>query len=98
MQRVGGFATPYPAVQAEDHYLPDLDRILDAVDRTFATEPGEIGMNKDFMLPDLGEGLTEADIVSWHVKPVTRSPSTRSSSRSRLPRPWSSCPAPTRAR
>jgi 2-oxoisovalerate dehydrogenase E2 component (dihydrolipoyl transacylase) len=26
-------------------------------------------MNKDFKLPDVGEGLTEADIVSWHVKP-----------------------------
>jgi pyruvate dehydrogenase E1 component beta subunit len=34
--RVGGFAIPYPAARAEDHYLPDLDRILDAVDRTFA--------------------------------------------------------------
>ena len=26
-------------------------------------------MNKEFRLPDEGEGLTEADIVSWHVKP-----------------------------
>lgn len=26
-------------------------------------------MNKQFRLPDVGEGLTEADIVSWHVKP-----------------------------
>jgi pyruvate dehydrogenase E1 component beta subunit len=34
--RVGGFATPYPPAQLEDHYLPDLDRILDAVDRSFA--------------------------------------------------------------
>ncbi len=34
--RVGGFAIPYPAARAEDHYLPDLDRILDAVDRAFA--------------------------------------------------------------
>jgi pyruvate dehydrogenase E1 component beta subunit len=33
--RVGGFATPYPPSRLEDHYLPDLDRILDAVDRTF---------------------------------------------------------------
>jgi 2-oxoisovalerate dehydrogenase E2 component (dihydrolipoyl transacylase) len=24
---------------------------------------------KDFKLPDVGEGLTEADIVAWHVKP-----------------------------
>jgi 2-oxoisovalerate dehydrogenase E1 component beta subunit len=33
--RVGGFATPYPPSRLEDHYLPDLDRILDSVDRTF---------------------------------------------------------------
>src|SRR5579872_6089886 len=33
--RVGGFATPYPPSRIEDHYLPDLDRILDAVDRAF---------------------------------------------------------------
>ena len=34
--RVGGFAIPYPPSRNEDHYLPDLDRVLDAVDRTFA--------------------------------------------------------------
>jgi 2-oxoisovalerate dehydrogenase E1 component beta subunit len=33
--RVGGFATPYPPSRLEEHYLPDLDRMLDAVDRTF---------------------------------------------------------------
>jgi 2-oxoisovalerate dehydrogenase E1 component beta subunit len=32
--RVGGFATPYPPSRLEEHYLPDLDRILDAVDRS----------------------------------------------------------------
>jgi pyruvate dehydrogenase E2 component (dihydrolipoamide acetyltransferase) len=26
-------------------------------------------VKKEFKLPDVGEGLTEADIVSWHVKP-----------------------------
>ena len=26
-------------------------------------------MNKEFRLPDVGEGLTEADIVAWHVQP-----------------------------
>jgi pyruvate dehydrogenase E2 component (dihydrolipoamide acetyltransferase) len=26
-------------------------------------------MNKEFRLPDVGEGLTEADIVTWRVKP-----------------------------
>ncbi len=34
--RVGGFATPYPVARLEEHYLPDLDRILDAADRAFA--------------------------------------------------------------
>jgi pyruvate dehydrogenase E1 component beta subunit len=33
--RVGGFSTPYPPSRLEDHYIPDLDRVLDAVDRTF---------------------------------------------------------------
>ncbi len=31
--RVGGYHTPYPPSRLEEHYLPDLDRILDAVDR-----------------------------------------------------------------
>jgi 2-oxoisovalerate dehydrogenase E1 component beta subunit len=31
--RVGGFHAPYPPSKLESHYLPDLDRILDAVDR-----------------------------------------------------------------
>jgi 2-oxoisovalerate dehydrogenase E1 component beta subunit len=34
--RVGGYSTPYPPSKLEDHCLPDLDRVLDAVDRTFA--------------------------------------------------------------
>ncbi|MEU9891798.1 alpha-ketoacid dehydrogenase subunit beta [Sphaerisporangium sp. NPDC051011] len=33
--RVGGFSTPYPPSRLEDHYLPDLDRVLDTVDRAF---------------------------------------------------------------
>ena len=36
VQRVGGFSTPYPPSRIEEHYLPDLDRVLDAVDRAFA--------------------------------------------------------------
>ena len=31
--RVGGFDTPYPPSRIEEEYLPDLDRVLDAVDR-----------------------------------------------------------------
>ncbi|HET6211100.1 MAG TPA: alpha-ketoacid dehydrogenase subunit beta [Jatrophihabitans sp.] len=34
--RVGGFDTPYPASRIEEEWLPDVDRILDAVDRTLA--------------------------------------------------------------
>ena len=34
--RVGGFDTPYPPSRMEEHWLPDLDRVLDAVDRTLA--------------------------------------------------------------
>ena len=34
--RVGGFDVPYPASRLEDAYLPDLDRVLDAVDRSLA--------------------------------------------------------------
>jgi pyruvate dehydrogenase E1 component beta subunit len=33
--RVTGFDTPYPASRLEEEYLPDLDRVLDAVDRSF---------------------------------------------------------------
>ncbi|PXY18923.1 alpha-ketoacid dehydrogenase subunit beta [Prauserella muralis] len=34
--RVGGYNTPYPPAKFEDQYLPDLDRVLDAVDQSFA--------------------------------------------------------------
>ncbi len=34
--RVGGYHMPYPASRLEEEYLPDLDRVLDAVDRSLA--------------------------------------------------------------
>jgi len=34
--RVGGFDTPYPPAKLEEIYLPDADRILEAVDRSLA--------------------------------------------------------------
>jgi 2-oxoisovalerate dehydrogenase E1 component beta subunit len=34
--RVGGFDTPYPPSRLEEEWLPDLDRVLDAVDRSIA--------------------------------------------------------------
>ena len=33
--RVTGFDVPYPAARLEEDYLPNLDRVLDAVDRTY---------------------------------------------------------------
>jgi pyruvate dehydrogenase E1 component beta subunit len=35
VQRVTGFDLPYPPSRLEEEYLPDLDRVLDAVDRAF---------------------------------------------------------------
>ncbi|NED99016.1 alpha-ketoacid dehydrogenase subunit beta [Phytoactinopolyspora halotolerans] len=34
--RVTGYDTPYPPARIEDDYLPDLDRVLDGVDRALA--------------------------------------------------------------
>ncbi len=34
--RVTGFDTPYPPSKCEEDFLPDLDRVLDAVDRSLA--------------------------------------------------------------
>ncbi|WP_089297970.1 alpha-ketoacid dehydrogenase subunit beta [Actinoplanes regularis] len=33
--RVTGYDIPYPAARVEEDFLPDLDRVLDAVDRSF---------------------------------------------------------------
>ena len=35
VQRVGGWNVPYPPARTEEHYLPDLDRVLDAVEVTY---------------------------------------------------------------
>jgi 2-oxoisovalerate dehydrogenase E1 component beta subunit len=34
--RVGGYDTPYPPSRVEEEYLPDLDRVLDMIDRSLA--------------------------------------------------------------
>lgn len=34
--RVTGYDIPYPASRLEEHFLPDVDRVLDAVDRAMA--------------------------------------------------------------
>ncbi len=35
VERVGGYNIPYPHSRIEDEYLPDVDRLMDAIDRTF---------------------------------------------------------------
>ena len=64
VRRVGGFATPYPPSRLERHFLPDADRILHEVDRCLDAAMSDV---RRFALPDLGEGLTEAEVVAWHV-------------------------------
>ncbi|MET0853374.1 MAG: alpha-ketoacid dehydrogenase subunit beta [Microterricola sp.] len=44
--RVTGFGVPYPPAKLERHYLPDLDRIMDGVDRAlgrFGSETAVLG-------------------------------------------------------
>ncbi|MGN6243949.1 MAG: alpha-ketoacid dehydrogenase subunit beta [Motilibacteraceae bacterium] len=36
VMRVGGYDIPYPPSRLEEEFLPDLDRVLDAVDRSLA--------------------------------------------------------------
>ena len=41
--RVTGFDVPYPPAKLEDHFLPDLDRILDGVDRALGRQSSLTG-------------------------------------------------------
>ncbi|WP_380160291.1 alpha-ketoacid dehydrogenase subunit beta [Kineococcus sp. R86509] len=36
VKRVGGYHLPYPAARIEEHYLPSVDRVLDAVEQSLA--------------------------------------------------------------
>ena len=63
VRRVGGFATPYPASR--------VGAALPARRRPHPPRGGPVPPGREhvrhFLLPDLGEGLTEAEIVAWHV-------------------------------
>ena len=64
IRRVTGFDIPFPPPKLEHFQLPGVDRVLDAVDDL----QWEDSMSEQvFLLPDLGEGLTEAEIVRWLV-------------------------------
>ena len=64
VRRVGGFATPYPAV-AGGASLPARRR--PDPPRGGPVPRAVMSCVRHFVLPDLGEGLTEADLVAWHV-------------------------------
>lgn len=44
--RVTGFDVPYPAAKLEEHFLPNMDRILDAVDRVLGRSNSLSGWTK----------------------------------------------------
>ncbi|NUP37823.1 MAG: transketolase [Streptomyces sp.] len=75
--RVTGFDIPYPPPLLEDAHLPGVRRVLDGLHRLLpasarraraslpavaAPAPG-----RTFLLPDLGEGLAEAEVLEWKV-------------------------------
>jgi hypothetical protein len=70
--RVTGHDIPYPPAKLEKHHLPDLDRILDAVDRVL-DRPNSLtptaGWSDDRGVPPSRprRGLPEAEIVQWLV-------------------------------
>ena len=61
-QRVTGFDTIVPYARLEKYYIPSEKRIIDAVHQRYGVRM------KIFHLPDLGEGLAEAEIREWYVK------------------------------
>ncbi|GAQ54823.1 transketolase [Streptomyces sp. LBUM 1476] len=64
--RVTGLDVPYPPPLLEHAHLPDAARVLTALRRVHP-EPVR-GPERTFHLPDLGEGLTEAEVVEWLVR------------------------------
>ena len=93
IQRVTGFDTVMPLYRLENEYIPSIARIVDAVKATM-----ELPMTT-FNLPDLGEGLPEAEIVAWHVaEGDARRRSISRCCRSKPRRPSSTCRARTPGR
>ena len=63
VERVTGWDTPYPHAY-EWAYFPGPEA---AEDRARESDGRLMGLYK-FKLPDIGEGIAEAEIVAWHVK------------------------------
>ena len=68
--RVGGFDTPYPPAGSRRTTCPTSTGCsTPSTARSRSEEGGHMPDLKQFRLPDVGEGLTEAEIVTWQVKP-----------------------------
>ncbi|MGW7206670.1 2-oxo acid dehydrogenase subunit E2 [Streptomyces sp. NPDC054837] len=75
--RVTGFDIPYPPPLLEDAHLPGVRRILDGLHRLLPAIPRRAqgtpattdiaAPGRTFLLPDLGEGLAEAEVLEWKV-------------------------------
>ena len=66
--RVTGYDTVIPLPRLEQYYMPSVGRIVAAARERLSIRLNH-GMTamRQFTLPDLGEGLEEAEIVAWHV-------------------------------
>ena len=62
--RVTGWDTVFPLKRTEHVYLPGRGTDRDSG----ATDPGGLILAYEFRLPDIGEGLTEAEVVRWLVE------------------------------
>jgi pyruvate/2-oxoglutarate/acetoin dehydrogenase E1 component/pyruvate/2-oxoglutarate dehydrogenase complex dihydrolipoamide acyltransferase (E2) component len=77
--RVTGLDIPYPPPLLEGAHLPGVERVLDGLRRLLPADaelrlarggsaPTEATVAaRTFHLPDLGEGLTEAEVLEWKV-------------------------------
>ncbi|MEU9166471.1 2-oxo acid dehydrogenase subunit E2 [Streptomyces sp. NPDC048420] len=71
--RVTGLDTPCPPPLLEGAYLPGVPRVLaglhrlSGLDRRPAGRPAPPVSGRTFLLPDLGEGLTDAELLEWKV-------------------------------
>ena len=73
--RVTGLDIPYPPPLLESAHLPDAERVSAGLRRLLGSTgparrpapPAPAGPDRTFRLPDLGEGLTDAEVLEWTV-------------------------------
>lgn len=71
--RVTGLDAPYPPPLLEGAYLPGVSRVLAGLHRLSGVTGRPVSRaarpaaGRTFALPDLGEGLTDAELLEWKV-------------------------------